>query len=179
MILYDMHIHYAKKEDIDEILGAVNMLGLKLVGLVTHHRTNVRKYIDLDYDIEVLWGIEMKYPFPSKPKDYDFVLVHMQDMEVTPEIIRRMKGDIIAHPTAYNVIWSEEALEELKSKEILVEFNASHYKSRDERFYKELIKRGIEIIYGSDAHSVDEIYSSPHPSYVIPLERVRERFSRK
>lgn len=176
MIEYDLHVHYESIEDIIEIVRIAERLNLKLIGLVTHLRNSIKKKVDIVSDVEILWGIEVKYPIFSSPKGYDYMIVHLEDLQVTSEIIRRLKGDIIAHPTSYGVIWTEDSLEEVKSREFLMEFNASHYRSSDNAFYDKLKELGIKIVYGSDAHTPTAVLSYPHPSYVLDVKDILDLF---
>lgn len=171
---YDMHVHYESPEEIIEIVHLAETLNLRLLGLVTHSRNSLKKIMDLTSDVEILWGIEVKYPFLSRPKGYEYVIIHLENVLVTSELVKKIRGDIIAHPTSYNVSWTEDALEEVKSRELLIEFNSSHYRPHDDTFYNKLVELGIKIVYGSDAHQPEDILAYPHPNFAISAREVLE-----
>ncbi len=166
-MIYDLHVHinpHAEEGKIYEYDTYAKMLHLDVVGFVTHYTPTMpekllRNFRDMisTFSIPALAGVEIYHPPKKLPKNFDYYLIHFSNVAIDADILGKYEDVIIAHPFAYGARISEEVLPILKKRNIGVEFNSSHYSEKHREFYKKSKEEGINITFGSDAHSPQEM----------------------
>ncbi len=160
-----MHINpHASEGEIYEYDIYTKMTNIDTVGFVIHYTPRtpeklLRRFRDTisTFSVRALAGVELHYPFRKMPRGFDYYLLHFSNVEVDTDILKHLSNMIIAHPFAYGMRISEYVLELLSEKNIALEFNSAHFEEKHIGYYKMAKQRGIQITFGSDAHTPQEI----------------------
>ncbi len=167
---YDLHIHLPQTIS-DDILTtyeiAIRNSGLKVGGFVVHYtekygKRTFKNLVDLiaTLGVKTLAGVEIYYPSTTVPSGAEYTLIHFRDIIIDhDEILKisKLNNPIIAHPLSYNSKFTSEAMRILKKYGITVEYNSAHISPEMHNFYRTLKAYGVEISFGSDAHTPYEI----------------------
>ena len=164
---YDLHVHINPHADMGELYEYdmyAKMRNMNLVGFVIHYTPSIpertlRNFRDLisTFSINSLAGVEVYYPPRKIPSGFDYYLYHFSNVLIEADMLKNMERVIIAHPFAYGMYLPEDVLPVLQEKEIAVEYNSAHFLPNLISFYKKCKERGIDITFGSDAHTPQEI----------------------
>ncbi len=182
---YDFHVHYPLHADegtIEMYELYAKMKNLELVGFVIHYDPKISKkelkdYVDTvsSFSIRTLCGVELYYPAGKIPAGFDFYLLHFSNILVDADILSKLEDVIIAHPFAYGMRMDESAIPLLIRNNIGVEYNSAHYTPNLKSFYEKLRNEGVNITFGSDAHSPYEIgegYDAAR-QFITPFEKLK------
>ncbi len=165
---HDVHIHVPPGAD-EEVVRAygftAEMLDYDLYGFVVHHGQSTSAYLRyLDsilstYSITYLlgWEVRVSRLFRSG----ELILAHPEglvDAEVARKLVKHAV-DVLAHPFSYGAQIHESAVEVLAAGEVAVEVNGAHPGDFHRGRYAKLAERGVSLVFGSDAHSPEEIGS--------------------
>jgi len=184
-MVYDLHIHinpHAAEGEIYEYDTYAKMLHLDYVGFVTHYTPSMPEKLLRDFrDIistftsNALAGVELHYPIKKVPRGFDYYILHFSNIMLDADILNRFHSMIIAHPFAYGMQISESLIPLFNKNELAIEYNSAHYKNSMREFYNACKEQGIQITFGSDAHSPSEMgegfdYAS---RYITPFRELK------
>ena len=166
-MIYDLHVHINPHADAGEIYEYdmyAKMRNMDVVGFVIHYTPHLpertlKNFRDMisTFSIESLAGVEIHYPSRKIPTGFDYYLYHFSNTTLEVDMLRNLEKVIIAHPFAYGMRIPDEILPVLSEKNIAIEYNSAHFTSKLMGFYEKCKKEGVEITFGSDAHSPQEI----------------------
>ncbi len=167
---YDLHIHLPQAISDDVLTAyeiAIRNSGLKVGGFVIHYtekygKRNFKNLVDVveTLGVKSIAGVEIYYPSTTVPSGAEYTLIHFRDIIIEHEAIlkiSKLNNPIIAHPLSYNSNFTSEAMQILKKYGITVEYNSAHIRADMHQFYSTLKADGVEISFGSDAHTPYEI----------------------
>ena len=183
-MIYDLHVHinpHAEEGEIYEYDTYARMLHMDLVGFVIHYTPTMpekllKNFRDIlsTFSIRTLAGLEIHYPPKKFPKGFDYYLLHFSNIAIEADMLKRYQKVIIAHPFAYGSKISEDVLPILKDRKIGVEFNSSHYNDKFRWFYEKCKEHGINVTFGSDAHTPQEMGEGfeKGKDFITPMEHL-------
>ncbi len=184
-MIYDLHVHINPHADAGEIYEYdmyAKMRNMDIVGFVIHYTPKIpektlRNFRDMisTFSIKSLVGVELYYPPRKIPSGFDYHLYHFSNITLEADMLRNAEKIIIAHPFAYGMYVPDDVLDILNEKNIAVEYNSAHFTSNLIGFYKKCKERGIDITFGSDAHSPQEIGEGFEKveNLITPYEKLR------
>ncbi len=165
---HDIHVHIPPGADEDTVRAygfAAEMLNYDLYGFVVHHGQTTSAYLRyLDsilstYSISYLigWEVRVSRLFRSG----ELIIAHPEgivDAEVARKLVKNAV-DVLAHPFSYGAHIHESAVDVLVAGEVSVEVNGAHPGDFHRERYMKLVDSGVALVFGSDAHSPEEIGS--------------------
>jgi len=147
-------------------------LGIATAGFVMHDATPACEPLE---GIAAYFGIERTIPRTgARHMKADYSLAHATCGHDLADLVGNMvreRIDILAHPFAPGVLCSDwdYLLDMMSEHTIAIEYNASY--GGPAWLYEQAESQGVQITFGSDAHSPDQL-SIDIPPFITPLSEL-------